>query len=63
MQLYGVSILTGIGFTMSLFVNSLAYNDAETFMYADKLAVLLGSFVSGVVGYAILNKFSKEITK
>ncbi|PWG73796.1 Na(+)/H(+) antiporter NhaA, partial [Enterococcus hirae] len=30
-QLYGVSILTGIGFTMSLFVDSLAYNDTKVY--------------------------------
>ena len=57
-QLYGVSILTGIGFTMSLFVDTLAYNDTQTYHYADKLAILLGSFLSGIVGYLVL-KFSK----
>lgn len=59
-QLYGVSVLTGIGFTMSLFVNTLAFNDSDTFHYADKLAILLGSFLSGVVGYFFLRTFSKE---
>jgi len=53
-QLYGVSILTGIGFTMSLFVDTLAYNDTQIYHYADKLAILLGSFVSGLVGYIVL---------
>lgn len=53
-QLYGVSILTGIGFTMSLFVDSLAYNDTQIYHYADKLAILLGSFLSGIVGYYML---------
>jgi len=57
-QLYGVAILTGIGFTMSLFVDSLAYNDTELFYYADKLAILLGSFLSGLVGYLFLKKTS-----
>lgn len=56
--LYGVAVLTGIGFTMSLFVDSLAYDDSDIFRYADKLAILLGSFLSGVVGYLIL-RFSK----
>ncbi len=59
-QLYGVSVLTGIGFTMSLFVNTLAFNDSDAFHYADKLAVLLGSFLSGIVGYFFLRTFSKE---
>ena len=52
--LYGVSVLTGIGFTMSLFIDSLAYNDTQIYHYADKLAVLLGSFLSAIVGYLIL---------
>lgn len=52
--LYGVSVLTGIGFTMSLFVDSLAYNDTQIYHYADKLAILLGSFLSAIVGYLIL---------
>ena len=58
-QLYGVSILTGIGFTMSLFVNTLAFNDSNTYHYADKLAILLGSFASGIVGYLVLRAVSK----
>lgn len=53
--LYGVSVLTGIGFTMSLFVDTLAYNDTQIYHYADKLAILLGSFFSAIVGYLILH--------
>ncbi len=52
--LYGVAVLTGIGFTMSLFVDTLAYGDTELFHYADKLAILLGSLFSGVAGYLVL---------
>ncbi|MDD3591168.1 MAG: Na+/H+ antiporter NhaA [Sulfurovum sp.] len=60
-QLYGVAILTGIGFTMSLFVDSLAFNDTDLFRYADKLAILLGSFLSGITGYLLLkSKFSRR---
>ena len=55
-KFYGVSVLTGIGFTMSLFIDSLAFGDASLFNYADKLAILLGSLFSGVVGYMILRK-------
>lgn len=60
MQLYGVAVLTGIGFTMSLFVDTLAYNDTKLFHYADKLAILLGSLFSGVVGYLILKMAMKR---
>jgi NhaA family Na+:H+ antiporter len=52
--LYGVSVLTGIGFTMSLFIDTLAYNDTQIYHYADKLAILLGSFLSAIIGYLIL---------
>lgn len=58
-QMYGVAILTGIGFTMSLFIDSLAYNDSDIFMHTDRLAILMGSILSGIVGYLIL-KYSKN---
>ena len=54
LQLYGVSALTGIGFTMSLFIVSLAFEDSRVFQYTDKLAILIGSFMSGIVGYLAL---------
>ena len=54
LQLYGVAILTGIGFTMSLFVDSLAFTDGNLYQQADKLAVLLSSFTAGILGYLIL---------
>ena len=62
LQLYGVSILTGIGFTMSLFISSLAFVDPATFQYTDKLAILIGSFASGVCGYLVL-KFARSTTQ
>jgi Na+:H+ antiporter, NhaA family len=54
LMLYGVSVLTGIGFTMSLFVDSLAFVDDRLFAYADKLAILLGTLISAIFGYIIL---------
>jgi len=59
LQLYGVSVLTGIGFTMSLFIVSLAFEDDSVFQYTDKLAILVASFMSGIVGYVILKKAAK----
>ncbi len=59
-EIYGISILTGVGFTMSLFIDSLAYVDSSTFFYTDKLAILIGSFLSGVFGYLILLKVNKK---
>ncbi len=54
LQIYGVSVLTGIGFTMSLFVDSLAFTDGNLYQQADKLAVLVASFAAGIAGYLIL---------
>jgi len=54
MQFYGVCVLTGVGFTMSLFIDSLAFTDNQVYQYADKLAILIGSFLSGIMGYLIL---------
>ena len=54
LQIYGVSVLTGIGFTMSLFVDSLAFTDGNLYQQADKLAVLVASFSAGIAGYLIL---------
>jgi NhaA family Na+:H+ antiporter len=53
-QFYGVSVLTGIGFTMSLFITSLAFSSDSLFQFTDRLAILLGSFASGLLGYLLL---------
>jgi len=53
-QLYGIALMTGIGFTMSFFIDSLAFVDDTVYQYADKLAILLGSLLSGVAGYLVL---------
>jgi len=54
-QLYGVSSLCGIGFTMSLFIGSLAFEQGGPyFAVDDRLGILLGSTVSGLLGYAVL---------
>lgn len=58
-QIYGISVLTGVGFTMSLFIDSLAFHDSNAFYHTDKLGILIGSFLSGVVGFLIL-KFAKS---
>ena len=60
-QLYAVSVLTGIGFTMSLFVNSLAFVDDTLYAYTDKLAVLIASFTACILGYFLLKAFTKKV--
>jgi len=61
-QLYGVSLLTGIGFTMSLFIVTLAFVDDSLFNYTDKLAILIASTASGILGYWVLKKASGSQT-
>lgn len=61
--LYGVSILSGIGFTMSLFIGSLAFEDARAsgIVLADeRLGILIGSMGSGLLGYFILRFFLRK---
>ncbi len=53
MHLYAVSALCGIGFTMSLFIGGLAFDDMEH-QAAIRLGVLVGSTISAIVGYCIL---------
>nr|MBA2815808.1 Sodium/proton antiporter NhaA [Candidatus Pantoea persica] len=52
-----VGVLCGIGFTMSIFITSLAYGDANPQLITlAKLGILLGSILSAVAGYLILGR-------
>lgn len=56
-QLYGVSVLSGIGFTMSLFIGSLAFESARGMgieLADERLGVLIGSLLSAIVGYMVI---------
>ncbi len=56
-QLYGVAVLCGIGFTMSLFIGSLTFeNDASFYLVKVRLGVLLASILSGLLGSIVLAK-------
>ena len=57
---YAVSILTGIGFTMSLFVGNLAFANNMEYMDGVKIGVLAGSLLSTLFGYFLLLIFSKK---
>ena len=54
LNLYGVGILTGIGFTMSLFVGNLAFVENVEYMGGVKIGVLTGSLLSTIMGYFLL---------
>ncbi|WP_155866770.1 Na+/H+ antiporter NhaA [Colwellia sp. PAMC 21821] len=61
--LYGAAILCGVGFTMSLFIGSLAFEQGNgvNLMFQDRLGIVIGSLISGVFGYFIIKGGVKNI--
>ena len=53
-HIFGAGLLGGIGFTMSIFITNLAFAGLGEVINASKMAVLLASLVSGLLGYAAL---------
>ena len=53
-QMYGIAMLTGIGFTMAMFINFLAF-DTDIYINQAKIAILIASFTSAILGYILLN--------
>ena len=54
-MIYGVSLLCGVGFTMSLFIGSLAFEETGVnLMFDERLGIIIGSLLSGIVGYVYL---------
>ncbi len=61
-SLYGTAALCGIGFTMSLFIGSLAFEETGVdLLFDERLGIIVGSILSGVVGYLVLNKSLKKV--
>ena len=58
-HVYGVACLTGVGFTMSLFIGSLAFTTVDV-MNAVRLGVVLGSVLSGIIGYLLLKSAAHD---
>ena len=55
LSLYGTSVLCGVGFTMSLFIGSLAFEETGVnLLFDERLGIILGSVLSGIMGYSIL---------
>ncbi len=55
LSLYGTSALCGIGFTMSLFIGSLAFEETGVnLLFDERLGIIIGSLASGIVGYVVL---------
>lgn len=58
--LYGTAIICGIGFTMSLFIGSLAFEETGVnYMFDERLGIILGSLASGILGYFVLKSSLK----
>jgi NhaA family Na+:H+ antiporter len=55
-HIYGVALLAGIGFTMSLFIAGLSYGEQYLVLNEAKLGILLGSFLSAVLGIGVLQR-------
>lgn len=60
-QLWGIALLGGIGFTMSIFTSTLAFN-GDTLQVIAKISVMVGSVVSGILGYAYLDHSNNTAT-
>jgi len=59
--LYGTAALCGIGFTMSLFIGSLAFEETGmNLLFDERLGIIAGSLISGLVGYCILRMALKK---
>ena len=54
MQVAGVSLLAGVGFTMSIFIANLAYAGSPLYIDSAKIGIILGSLLAGLGGYLIL---------
>ena len=59
-KFYGIGILTGIGFTMSLFVGNLAFVENTQYISGVKIGVLAGSLLSTLFGYFLLLYATKK---
>lgn len=57
-ELYGIALLSGIGFTMSLFIGSLAFEHSGINLLIDeRIGILIGSFLSGLAGFTVLKHY------
>ncbi len=60
--LYGVALLCGVGFTMSLFIGSLAFEQVNDIpLYKDRLGIVIGSLISGILGYLVIKAAVKKL--
>ena len=58
----GIAILSGVGFTMSLFISGLAFNDNLVFLNSAKVGIISGSLISGIIGFIVLKQGLKNVS-
>ncbi len=59
-HVFGVAFLAGVGFTMSIFISNLAFTNDPIMANSSKIGILLGSLISGLIGYLLL-RFSGKM--
>jgi NhaA family Na+:H+ antiporter len=62
-QMLGVSLLCGIGFTMSIFISLLAFPGSPLLQAEAKIGILAGSFLAGVMGFAVLYRAGSAVPR
>ncbi len=60
-HIIGVAFLAGVGFTMSIFISNLSYPGNEVLLNSAKAGILIGSFLSGLIGYLVLRLGKKTV--
>jgi NhaA family Na+:H+ antiporter len=59
-HIIGVGMLGGIGFTMSVFIALLSFPGQQLILSEAKFSILMGSVLSGILGYVVLSSVSKR---
>ncbi|MDH3416760.1 MAG: Na+/H+ antiporter NhaA [Gammaproteobacteria bacterium] len=63
-HIYGTALLCGVGFTMSLFIGSLAFEETGVnLLFDERLGIIAGSLLSGILGYLVLRMTLPERTR
>lgn len=60
-QIIGVSFLAGIGFTMAIFIGSLAFENTPSYIDSAKIGILIGSLISALIGISVLGFKTKKV--
>jgi len=62
-QVIGIAAIAGVGFTMSIFIDNLAFKDNLIYIDSAKIGIIIGSLLSGILGYSILRFTNKPTQK